>query len=74
MEIINNGQYRVVCYEYTDKYDYFCISTYKVQVKVFWFWITIKEFEEGVYDDDADFCRREAIELYNKIINPYGEL
>ena len=25
-----------------------------------------------ISDDDSEFCKAEAIELYNKIINPYG--
>lgn len=71
--IIGNEQYRVIvthkdCYE--DKPCY--ILSYKVQVKVWFFWITIKEFEEGVYDEDFEFCKHEAVELYNKIVNPYG--
>lgn len=71
--IIDNKQYRVIathkgCYE-----DILCRTlSYKVQVKVWFFWITIKEFEEGVYDDDSEFCKCEAVELYNKIVNPYG--
>lgn len=48
------------------------VKTYKVQVKVLWFWITIKEFEVYSYDEDEEFCLLEAKELYNKIINPYG--
>ena len=46
----------------------------KVQVKVWFFWITIKEFRELEYDDDFEFCRNEAIELYHKIVNPYGKI
>lgn len=73
--IISNECYRVVstykgCYEDIPCY----ILSYKVQVKVWFFWITIKEFEEGVYDEDYEFCRREAVELYNKIVNPYGTI
>lgn len=48
------------------------VKTYKVQVKVLWFWITIKEFEVYSYDEDEEFCLLEAKELYNKIVNPYG--
>ena len=71
--IIGNEKYRVIltrkgCYE--DKPC--CLLSYKVQVKVWFFWITIKEFEEGVYDEDFKFCKNEAVELYNKIVNPYG--
>ena len=50
------------------------VKTYKVQVKVLWFWITIKEFEVYSYDEDEEFCLLEAKELYNKIVNPYGRL
>ena len=32
---------------------------------------TIKEFEE-TDEDNVEFCKREAVELYNKIVNPYG--
>lgn len=71
--IIGNEKYRVVsvkkdCYENIPCY----MLSFKVQVKVFWFWITIKEFAEGEYDDNIEFCKNEAIELYNKIVNPYG--
>lgn len=76
MEVIKrNNNYRLVfvkdgCYEDIPCY----ISNFKIQIKLFWFWITIKEFKEGDYDDDAEFCKNEAIELYNKITNPYGKL
>lgn len=49
------------------------VKTYKVQIKVLWFWITIKEFEAYSYDEDEEFCLLEAKELYNKIVNPYGK-
>ena len=73
--IIGNQNYRVTinktdCYEDIPCY----LLSFKVQVKVFWFWITIKEFKEGEYDDDVEFCKNEAIELYNKIVNPYGTI
>lgn len=73
--IISNECYRVVsthkdCYKDIPCY----ILSYKVQVKVWFFWITIKEFEEGVYDEDCEFCKSEAVELYNKIVNPYGAI
>lgn len=73
--IISNDKYRVTigkCGVYDDKPAY--IVTFKVQVKVWFFWITIKEFRELEYDDDFKFCRNEAIELYHKIVNPYGKI
>lgn len=30
---------------------------YKVQIKVLWFWITIKSFDEDDYDDACDCFR-----------------
>ena len=51
-----------------------CILSYKVQIKVLFFWITIKDFTEEIYDEDSNFCKQEAIELFNNIINPYGKL
>lgn len=30
---------------------------YKVQIKVLWFWITIKEFDEDEYYDAVDYFR-----------------
>lgn len=51
-----------------------CILSYKVQIKVLFFWITIKDFTEEIYDEDSNFCKQEAVELFNNIINPYGKL
>lgn len=73
--VIGNERYRVIithkdCYEGKPCY----MLSYKIQVKVWFFWITIKEFEEGVYDEDSNFCKCEAVELYNKIVNPYGTI
>lgn len=73
--IISNNKYRVTintCGVYDDMPAY--ILTFKVQVKVWFFWITIKEFRELEYDDDSNFCKSEAIELYHKIVNPYGKI
>ena len=72
--VIGDERYRVIA-THKDYYEdiLFYILNYKVQVRVWFFWITIKEFKEGVYDDDSEFCKCEAIELYNKIVNPYGE-
>lgn len=36
---------------------------YKVQIKVLWFWITIKEFDEDEYDD--------AVDCFRYCTNPY---
>lgn len=73
--VIGNEQYRVIvvhkfCYKNKPCY----ILSYKVQVKILFFWITIKEFKKGIYDDDSKFCKSEAVELYNKIVNPYGAI
>lgn len=71
--IIGDDRYRVIAKPIATYEDIPCyVIGYRVQVKVLWFWITIKAFDEEDYDNDADFCKREAIELYNKIVNPYG--
>ena len=51
---------------------------YKVQIKILWFWITIKTFATGDIDDlNCDICGTiplslvEAEELYDAIVNPY---
>lgn len=36
---------------------------YKVQIKVLWFWITIKEFDKGEYYD--------AVDCFRYCTNPY---
>lgn len=36
---------------------------YKVQIKVLWFWITIKEFDEDEYYD--------AVDCFRHCTNPY---
>lgn len=65
--------YRVIVTQVNVSKDVPCYALcYKVQVQIWLFWITIKEFEEGIYDNDSEFCKREAVELYNKIVNPYG--
>ena len=56
--IISNDKYRVTigkCDAYDDIPAY--IVTFKVQVKVWFFWITIKEFRELEYDDDFEFTK-----------------
>ena len=43
-----------------DKYhigDCFEVVTYKVQIKVLWFWVTIKEFDEYEYYDAVECFR-----------------
>lgn len=39
------------------------ILIYKVQIKVLWFWITIKEFDEDEYYD--------AVDCFRYCTNPY---
>ena len=71
--IIADDRYRVIAKPMPTYEDIPCyVIGYRVQVKFLWFWITIKAFDEGDYDNDAYFCKCEAIELYNKIVNPYG--
>lgn len=36
---------------------------YKVQIKVLWFWVTIKEFDEDEYHD--------AVDCFRYCTNPY---
>lgn len=73
--IIADDRYRVIAKPIATYEDIPCyVIVYRVQIRVWKFWITIKVFNEGDYDDDAEFCKREAIELYNKIVNPYGLL
>lgn len=43
--------------------DDFEFVIYKVQVKVLWFWITIKEFDEDEYYD--------AVDCFRYCTNPY---
>lgn len=47
----------------------------QIKINILWIfkkWITIKTFEsEGLRDEDIEFCRNEAIECYNNIIDPY---
>lgn len=42
--------------------DDFTFVIYKVQIKVLWFWITIKEFDEDDYD---------AVDCFRYCTNPY---
>lgn len=76
-KIIGNKKYRVISTDTLVRLDYgygdfgMIKIVFKVQVKKSFLWITIKEFEE-TDEDDVEFCKREAVELYNKIVNPYG--
>lgn len=76
-KIIGNKKYRVISTDILVHLDYgygdfdMIKIVFKVQVKKSFLWITIKEFEE-TDEDDVEFCKREAVELYNKIVNPYG--
>lgn len=45
------------------EYDEVGLIIYKVQIKVFWFWITIKEFDEDDYYD--------ALDCFRYCTNPY---
>lgn len=45
------------------EYDEVGLIIYKVQIKVFWFWITIKEFYEDDYYD--------ALDCFKYCTNPY---
>lgn len=44
-----------------NEHDLFIV--YKVQIKVLWFWITIKEFDEDEYYD--------AVDCFRYCTNPY---
>ena len=76
-KIIGNKKYRVISTDILVRLDYehgdfgMIKTVFKVQVKKSFLWITIKEFEE-TDEDDVEFCKREAVEVYNKIVNPYG--
>ena len=43
--------------------DDFEFLIYKVQIKVLWFWVTIKEFDEDEYYD--------AVDCFRYCTNPY---
>lgn len=73
--IKDTGAHRVAEYRDTEvldmgygTYAYF-VHVYKVQVCYCGFWITIKSFIE-TDNDDYEYCQREAIDLYNKIVYP----
>lgn len=67
--IVDCDKYRVVSINNGDVIK----QVFKVQIKVLFFWITIKEFKVIDYHYDDDFCCTEAKELYYKIVDPYGE-
>lgn len=66
--IVQNKEYRVIRESLINLDSMDIIDDYVVQIKIFWFWINIKHFTEFEYDNDTDFCKREAIELYDKLI------
>lgn len=45
------------------EYDEVGLIIYKVQIKVLWFWVTIKEFDEDEYYD--------AVDCFRYCTNPY---
>lgn len=51
----------ISCEHFID--DGFTSVIYKVQIKVLWFWITIKEFDEDDYYD--------AVDCFRYCTNPY---
>lgn len=55
MYIINRRKnIRLIGNEYDDNFEF---VIYKVQIKVLWFWVTIKEFDEDEYYDSVDCFR-----------------
>lgn len=51
----------IVCeHHIADKFEFII---YKVQIKVLWFWVTIKEFDEDDYYD--------AVDCFRYCTNPY---
>lgn len=75
--IISNKKYRIISSLRSELIDYgygefhLIHTVFKVQVKTWFGWITIKEFEEND-EDDVEFISNEAEELYNKIVNTYN--
>lgn len=75
--IISNKKYRIISSLRSELIDYeygefhLLHTVFKVQVKTWFGWITIKEFEEND-EDDVEFISNEAEELYNKIVNTYS--
>lgn len=64
MYIINRRKnIRLIGCEHLIDDDGFTFVIYKVQIKVLWFWITIKEFDEDDYYD--------AVDCFRYCTNPY---
>lgn len=71
-----------IYFDYITGREYVCITKVQVQRKFLWFkwFITIKEWEIPYLlqsddlnaDNDIEFIRNEAIELFDKIVDPYG--
>lgn len=62
MYIINRRKnIRLISNEHT--IDKLIFIIYKVQIKVLWFWVTIKEFDEDEYYD--------AVNCFRYCTNPY---
>lgn len=72
-----------IYFDYIAGREYACITKVQVQKKFLWFkwFITIKEWNvflqgnesiECDADNDVEFIKNEAIELFDKIVNPYG--
>ena len=75
-DIVNGKQYRLIEKENIiydlDDFIYYYEKSYKVQIKIWFIWVTIKCFNLDEFYNDIKFCKLEAKELYNKIVNPYG--
>lgn len=64
MYIVNRRKnIRLIGCEHFIDDDYFTFVIYKVQIKVLWFWITIKEFDGDDYYD--------AVDCFRYCTNPY---
>lgn len=64
MYIVNRRKnIRLIGCEHFIDDDGFTVVIYKVQIKVLWFWITIKEFDEDDYYD--------AVDCFRYCTNPY---
>lgn len=71
-----------IYFDYITGRGYVCITKVQVQRKFLWFkwFITIKEWEISYLlqsddlnaDNDVEFIKNEAIELFDKIVDPYG--
>lgn len=69
--ISDNHKYRICrggkIYKKNGKH-YYSVC-YVVQIKILFFWITIKSFIVGSNDCDLICCQDKALKLYNTIIN-----